>query len=409
MWVFAKRHLELTSRARFVRRQDIGSDNNLPTHSEGIVIEVRHVKSLAVLVIALTMVLGLILPAQGSVRRPPRSTVHTGSLTYATAAAEGMNAEVEAWRLGIEHRYGIRIRYDVDFNGSASIGTGALQTLDLLLGYLTPGVIRELSSYWEQRTGNLLTFSFVYSPFQRNMRGGEVLGSFSPSTGTIELYIPSFSENVFISGESPLTIMHELGHAFHFMIADFYGEDELYARWTALNGGIQYTGRQETDFDSNTFVSSYSMISYKEDFAETFAHAFVRRNAGQGFTDQLRAQGGGLTNLGQKVQLIEQFLPIYFQSDTTQMVANYRRVWTAPTSINFYGMRIAGYYTQYIGFTHPRFVLRSLVGMLDIEMENYRWMPQIGGWVISSTAGQHYAVFPGGTTFIFRTPPPVLN
>ena len=353
-------------------------------------------------ILAFVIALSLALPAQAAVG----SNTQTGAArhTYRTAAAAGLNADVEARRLEIEQRFGIHIRYDVDHDGAASIGTGALHTLDTVLGYLTPGVVRELSDYWEKRNGRRITVSFVYSPFQIHAAviGGEVLGSFNPGNSVIELYIPSFGENVFISGESPLTILHEFGHAFHFMAMDLFGEEELQTQWEALNNGIPYTSNIDSEeYDSFTFVSVYSLFSYEEDFAEVFAHAFVRHKAGQGFSNYLTLPGGGLSPLGRKVNLIERLLPLYF-SQPEQMVANFRRVWSAPTYLEHSGMRLSGAHTQYIGFSHPRFVLASLVGKLGVEMESNVWVSEIGGWIVTDFDGQRYAIFPGGVAFVLR-------
>ena len=50
------------------------------------------------------------------------------------------------------------------------------------------------------------------------------------------------------------------------------------SRWTALNGGVQYTNemwyvRDETI--ARTFISDYASSSYGEDFAESFAYFVV--------------------------------------------------------------------------------------------------------------------------------------
>ncbi|MCL2579176.1 MAG: hypothetical protein FWE32_04000 [Oscillospiraceae bacterium] len=360
-------------------------------------------KGFTAFMLALLIALSLAFPAGAS--GDNRTALGTTPLNYQTAAATGLNTAVEERRAEIEQRYGIRIRYDVDHDGTAAIGTGALNTLDVVLGYITPGVVRQLSDYWEARTGQRIQFSFVYSPFQRyaSIIGGEVLGSFNPGSAVIELYIPSFGADVFISGESPLTILHELGHAFHFMAMDHFGEDEMRELWEAFNGDdFEYTTNIESsDFDPFVFVSEYSQYSFEEDFAETFAHAFIRHKPGQGFANYLTLPEGGLSALGRKVNFIERLLPLYLD-DTEQMVANYRRVWQTPVVLEHSGLRLLGAHTQYIGFTHPRFVLTSLAGKLGLEMESNVWVSEIGGWIVIDTNGMRYAVFPGGIAFILR-------
>ena len=358
-------------------------------------------KKFCSLLLAVLLMFGLALPAQASAGE----VFQREDFEYAAQA--GFNFWLELRRIELEQRFDIRIRYDVDMDGRAAIGTGALATLGTVLGYLTPGVVRQLSEYWEERTGNQLTFAFVYSPFQNYAPaiGGEVLGAFHPCTALIELYIPAFGSYVFISGESPLTILHELGHAFHSMAADLHGEDRLRAEWTVLNGSASYTSdRAASRHDPFTFVSRYAAFSYEEDFAEVFAHAFVRHKAGQGFSHYLRLPDGGLSPLGRKVEFLEELLALYFD-DYRQMVENFRRVWTAPAVLDLGGLVLSGSYTQYMGFTHPRFVLRSLAGKLGIELAHYRWVPRIGGWIVTSTDGGRYVIFPGSVAFILREQP----
>jgi len=370
-------------------------------------------KKVSALVLAFLIALCFVLPIQSGASyatffSTPSAVQVFGRRDYRAAARAGLNAQVEEKRAEIERRFGVHIRYDIDQNGTASIGIGALITLDTTLGHLTPAVIRQLSDYWEGRTGNRLSFSFVYSPFQNyaSIIGGEVLGSFNPHTAVIQLYIPAFAADVFISGESPLTIMHEVAHAVQLMLDDLHGAERLRAEWETMNNGIPYTGpdNNTSGFDRFTFVSQYSVTSFEEDFAEVFAHAFVRHSAGQGFSNVLWRPNGEFSPLGRKVDYLESLLPLYF-NDSEQMMANYRRVWTAPIFLQYGNLNLSGDFTQYIGFSHPRFVLRSLVDMLEIEMEAYRWVSHIGGWIISDTNGAQFAIFPGGIAFHFTDQP----
>jgi len=358
-------------------------------------------KKFTALVLSFVLVFGLVFALQPQVG----ATWGFGRDDFMAAAQMGLNYRVEERRAEIEQRFGVNIRYDIDPGGAASIGTGALRILEASLESLTPEVVHQLSDYWQWRTGNRITFSFTYSPFQSyaHIIGGEVLGSFSPSTAVISLFIPAFAADVYISGESPLTVMHELGHAFQMMLFDLHGEERLRTEWESFNGAFSYTGRgnNTSNFNRLTFISQYSTTCHEEDFAEVFAHAFVRHRAGQGFSNVLRYQDGSLTALGRKVNYIEELLAFYFD-DTEQMIENYRRVWTAPIVLEYGNLRLSGDYTQYMGFTHPRFVLRSLVDKLDIEMADYQWMRHLGGWIITDTSGQQFAIFPGGVAFEFN-------
>lgn len=349
-------------------------------------------KKFAAIILTVAIMLGCAMPAQASV------FATYDDAKFQTYDINGLNADVEAKRKVLEEKYYINIRYDTDPDGSANIGTGSLAILDNTLAAITPEVVRQLSAYYENRLGQRLTYYFIYSPFQRMNLSYDVLGSFDYTTAVIELYLPSRAGGVYMSGDGPLTVAHEFGHAYLEMWTSFYGRDKFEREWTAMNGGYSYYGNEGGEiYDPNTFASLYGATTYEEDFAEVFAHAFTRNKAGMGMYDTLVA-GGKWTNLGKKVNYLEKMLG-YYLNNTETAVSNYKRAYETPVSIQYENMVFSGDYLQYMGCAQPRYILRGMMSAMGMEIDGYEWILELGGWRVVTSSGLELIIFPGGRSF----------
>ncbi|MCL2633573.1 MAG: hypothetical protein FWD34_03565 [Oscillospiraceae bacterium] len=73
------------------------------------------------------------------------------------------------------------------------------------------------------------------------------------------------------------TLAHELGHAVHFIIEEFIGEEQSEIEITAFNGSFSYVG-DTYDFDwdeaihATTFAYDYGMSEYYEDISTIFEY-----------------------------------------------------------------------------------------------------------------------------------------
>ena len=326
------------------------------------------------------------------------------TITLPVFAAEV--SDVDARIAQMEQTYNIRIIYDRSRDGTPAIGTGALATLDMVLTAITPEVVREVSAFVEQRTGNRLTYNFtyVYNLDAQLEYGFTALGAFIERTGQIEIFLPYNASGTFSSGESPLTMAHEFGHALKMLVRARYGAAALEAEWTALNGPHRYTPYRATGvFDTRTFFSEYSSDSFDEDFAETFAHAVIRNRAGLGFS-HLMTHNGSRTNLGRKVDHLTHVLSRSL-TNSSRLVANINHNATnVPVSITFHGINLQGTRLQYIGRTHPRFVLNGMLGGIDERAVTSQWVFEIGGWYVETFSGRNYLLFPGGYAHLLARP-----
>lgn len=313
---------------------------------------------------------------------------------FAAESVAEKNAAIARKEAEIEAKYGINIEYPTDSNGLAIVTQNSLITLDDSLNNVTAGVVRQVSSYYAEKNGKKLTFSYVRDPSYGS--GNEVvLAGFDSERSLIELYIPRSNTGTLATGENPITIVHEFGHAFHFMYTDKYGMDKMRSEWTAYNGGAAYKPANIVDNpNTKVFVTGYAATMFEEDVAETFAHVFVRNQAGQGFSNLLTSNGAQ-TGLGKKVAYVEKMLTAYLQ-DTATAVANYRRIYSTPVSVNYQGMRLSGEHLQFMGYPQPRYVLGGTLSGLGRERSEAIWMRSIGGWYVKDTAGDELIIFPGG-------------
>lgn len=317
-------------------------------------------------------------------------------LTPAFAAGEASSGKptVAEKQAEIEKKYDIRVTYKTDADGKPLITLNSLITLDTALDSVTPAFVRQISQYYSKKNGSRINFSFVQNSRALSSRES-LLAGFDNKSSLIELYVPSSTGSTILTGEDPISIVHELGHAFHLMYTDQYGESKMEKQWLSYNGGEEYSASNIVENpNSKVFFTGYAATSYHEDVAETFAHTFIRNLDGQGISKQIRS-GGDVTGLGKKVAYVEKMIS-ELAANPDDALANYRKSYTAKSSKVYQNMSFSGDYLQYIGYPQPRYVLKGTLNFLDKTMEEAIWIKSIGGWYVKETSGAEVIIFPGG-------------
>lgn len=294
----------------------------------------------------------------------------------------------------LQQKYSIHVEY-ISAQGVPIIDEENLETLDIALETVTPALVKHVSDYYRQKTGNPLQFCYTQGEANTQMGEETVLAGFQEQTARIELYLPVPESSVITTGENPISIVHEFGHALHFMYADRYGYDKMQAEWTAFNAGAAYDAANlRANPDNSVFVSGYAATMYEEDFAETIGHVFVRHRAGQGFLNRLN-KNGHLTGLGRKVAYIEQILASIEGADSA--LQNYCRMYSAQQTVTYQKMSFSGEYLQFAGYPPPRYVLGAVLDQIGKSAVDSLWVRDIGGWHVRQATGPSLIIFPGGT------------
>lgn len=306
------------------------------------------------------------------------------------------NAQISAQAKVLEDKYNILITYPENSEGYASVSLNNLETLDSAFSNITPTVVQQVSSFYQKVNGKKLTIRYVFSDKGYDYAGGILLAAFEVNTSMIHVYLPPTAGRSIISGENPIALVHEFGHAFHLMAMDQYGPMKMRSEWAKFNRGIEYDSENGYENpNKKVFISGYAATSFEEDFAETFSNVLVRNRAGQGFKNDL-VNDSKMTGLGQKVNYIAKLMPIYLKN-TEQAIANYQRIYQTATSTSFEGIKFSGEHLQYMGYPQPKNILKGLLNGLELTSEKSTWVRELGAWRIQDDRGDEYFLFPGGT------------
>ena len=339
-------------------------------------------KPIVALIISLMLVLGLATPTAASA---PSSTISDEIAEY--------NQKVTQKAKELEKKYSITIHYPSRANGYAAIGTVTLGMLDSSLEFITPQVIRQMSDFFYYRKGHKISVEYVYPPEGFDTSSGTQLASFASELARLQIYIPRFDGQMTISGNSPVAIVHEMGHAFQDFVEYSHGSGNLRNQWLGYNDGYQYDSYRKLSPSATTFASDYASTDYHEDFAETFAQAFTANRDGLGIAERLSINGER-TGLGKKISIVEALLPMYM-TDVDQAVLNIKKIYTTASFTNFGSVRLSGNSLEYIGFPEPNGIITGVLHAMDVRADTCKWRKEIGGWYIVSDMGHTYLAFPG--------------
>jgi hypothetical protein len=322
------------------------------------------------------------------------------ALTVPAFAAEdssGYGGSILDMDAELEQKYGVSIVYPSRTDGSPAITMNNLETLNRAFSNLGGAMVREVSRYYERRGGSKLRIEYVFSGNSYEVQGGVLMAAFEHPYARITVYLPRASGQAIISGENPIALVHEFGHAFHIMCHELRGPDGggMRSDWLKINEGHVYDPALSFyNPDEDVFVSGYAASSFEEDFAETFGHAFARNTAGTGFSERL-VENGFMTPLGQKIEYIRAMLETHI-SNHVEAVQNFDRVYNTEKSYEFEGNRFSGEYLQYMGYPQPRNILGGILNQLRLVSEGATWVRRLGAWRVNS-GGRQYFIFPGGT------------
>ncbi|WRS26260.1 hypothetical protein U6B65_07815 [Oscillospiraceae bacterium MB08-C2-2] len=320
-------------------------------------------------------------------------------LSLSVSAFADSSSDVWERTSQLEQKYGIFIEYPFVTNSQGQevpgITLAQLNTLDKALEYVTPQAVREISAYYQQRNNHRLTFAYGFSSASMiGEDGGITQAGFELESSRIELYIPYGGQSGEMAGDTPVTILHELGHAFQFMCTDRYGYDQLEAQWKSVSSGFSYGNIASYESpDKTAYVSGYAATSFPEDFAETFAYGFVSNRDGMGLKQYL-SKDGAVSPVSKKLENVRWLLTQYI-SDYTAAEANFLRCISASSALSYEGARISGVYLQYIGFSEPRYKPLDTIGELGLSSD-LTWVSQAGGWQGKLSNGENVLVFPSG-------------
>lgn len=309
------------------------------------------------------------------------------------SAAE-YNQEVDNYLAKLESDFNIKIEYEYRPDGYAIIGIPSLITLEDSLNYLSKPFVQQLSAYYAANYAGPLKFVFSYSPSDKSKIDVAALSYFSSKTSTITLYVPSPNSGSTVSGCGPFSIIHEMGHAYHVMLSNHYGYNNLKNYWGEYNKGYNYSEKYTQNPDRTTFASLYATINYEEDFAETFSYAFTCNRPGLGLGHRMRDKAGVETNLGRKINYLESTLPLFIQNYGTS-TTNIRQCSYAPVYKYYEGYPLSGNSLEYVQFNPPHGIYSKVVSKLKLNPVSAEWVWSIGGWKIEDETGGVYIVFPG--------------
>jgi hypothetical protein len=322
-------------------------------------------------------------------------TLNTPVLAAESPSREG--AAIVAMDAELEKKYGMDITYPSRTDGSPAITMNNLETLDRAFSNMGGPMVREVSAYYHRRNGTRLRIEYVFSGTSYEVPGGVLMAAFEHPHARITVFLPRASGQAIISGENPIALVHEFGHAFHIMCHELRGGDGGGMRpdWIKINKGFVYDPALNFhNPDENVFVSGYAASSFEEDFAETFGHAFARNTAGTGFAARL-VKNGYMTPLGEKIEYIRAMLETHIRNHV-EALNNFDRVYDTLDSFVFEGNKFSGEYLQYMGYPQPRNILSGILNQLKIESTGATWVRNLGAWRVNSGSRQYF-IFPGGT------------
>lgn len=286
----------------------------------------------------------------------------------------------------LEAKYSIEIVCQTNL-----VTTRNLEILDQTLENFTPSVIRELSEYYLASNGIPLTV--VYRNQDRAAQNSNKidLGTFSYLSSEVNFIL----SNNAVTGDQPITIAHEFGHAIHYMYMDQYGRKKMEQEWAVYNNGHAYAASHiQKNPDARTFISGYAATEFEEDVAETIGHAMVRYQSGQGFT-QLLSKDGAPTNLGKKLTYVEKMFQSTFKN-ATAILQNLSRTYSAETNYTYQSMKFSGDYMQYAHYPQPKSLLSGILRNIPVEMEKGIWLQEMGAWYVYTKDADHLIIFPEG-------------